>query len=185
MGLIIALLRAVNVGGRKLAMPELKNMLEALGFTDVRTVLQSGNTVFKRQPKTAAGLESLLESETEKRLGLRADYFVRTPAEWAAIIGANPFPREAKQDPGHLLLLPLKSEPAASDLEALRAAIRGREVVHLSRRELYAYYPDGIGASKLTLGMIERKLQTRCTGRNWNTVLKIQAAAASSADLLI
>jgi uncharacterized protein (DUF1697 family) len=175
----IALLRAVNVGGRKLAMADLKAMLDALGFAGARTLLQSGNALFHGSGKTVTALESLLEVETERRLKLRTNYFVRTSEEWQSIIANNPFPRQAKNDPSHLLVLPLKSEPAMADLSALEAAITGREVVRLKGRSLYACYPAGIGESKLTVALIERKLKTSCTGRNWNTVLKLQEAAAS------
>jgi uncharacterized protein (DUF1697 family) len=172
----IALLRAVNVGGRKLAMAELKGMFESLGFSTVRTILQSGNVIFGGARRTGAALESFLEAETERRLKLRTDYLLRTADEWNAIVGENPFRREAKDDPRHLLVLPLKSAPATSLVATLEAAVQGREIVRAAGRQLYAYYPDGIGESKLTIALIERKLQTRCTGRNWNTVLKIQAA---------
>jgi uncharacterized protein (DUF1697 family) len=172
----VALLRAVNVGGRKLAMAELRQMLESLGLKQVDTVLQSGNAVFRDGPSNGFELESLLEAETEKRLKLRTDYLVRTADEWDAIVSGNPFPHEARSDPCHLLALPCKTAPAPSDVAALRSAIRGREAIRALERELFAYYPDGIGTSKLTIPLIERQLKTRCTGRNWNTVLKIQTA---------
>ena len=175
----IALLRAVNVGGRKLVMAELKALFESLGFTGVRTVLQSGNIIFDGRETPGPALEAVLEAETEKRLKLRTDYLVRTPEEWSAVVHNNPFQREAEDDPSHLLVLPLKSAPATSAIAALQAAIQGRETIRAMGRELYAYYPDGIGKSKLTISLIERKLNTRCTGRNWNTVMKIQAALAS------
>ncbi|HTV54370.1 MAG TPA: DUF1697 domain-containing protein [Terriglobia bacterium] len=175
----IALLRAVNVGGRKLAMAELKEAFESLGFTDARTILHSGNVIFGSAKRTGAALESYLEAATEKRFKLSTDYLVRTVGEWDAIVAQNPFPREGADDPSHLLVLALKSAPLKSAFAALQAAIPGREIVRAAGRELYAYYPDGIGESKLTVALIERKLQTRCTGRNWNTALKIQAATAA------
>jgi uncharacterized protein (DUF1697 family) len=157
-------------------MADLKETLESLGFTGVRTILQSGSVVFGGGGKNGAALESFLEAEIEKRLKLRTDVLVRTAQEWDAVVQANPFPREAVDDPSHLLVLPLKSAPPAVNVAALQAAIPRREVVRAVGRELYAYYPDGIGESKLTVALIERKLGTRCSGRNWNTVLKIQAA---------
>jgi uncharacterized protein (DUF1697 family) len=182
MALHIALLRAVNVGRRKLAMAELKETFESLGFSDVRTILQSGNVLFGSANRSGAMVEAYLEAATEKRFKLSTDYFVRTVEEWNAIVAQNPFPREAADDPSHLLVLPLKSAPEKSALTALQASIQGREVVRAAGRELYVYYPDGIGESKLTVALIERKLQTRCTGRNWNTVLKIQSATASASS---
>lgn len=171
----IALLRAVNVGGRSIKMAGLKAMFAELGFSDTRTLLASGNVVFDAGARKGTALESFLESETAKRLELGTDYLVRSPAEWRRAIAKNPFPREAERDPAHLLLLPMKSTPEKRELQALEAAIKGRERVRAIGRELYAVYPDGIGRSKLTIAAIEAALGTRCTGRNWNTVLKLAA----------
>ena len=174
MGTHVALLRAVNVGGRSLAMNELRAMLEDLGLDDARTLLQSGNAVF-RSAKAPPALESLLEKATARRFGLATEFFVRAAREWDAVIDGNPFQREANDDPSHLLVMPLKSVPAAAQVEALRAAIKGRERVAIEGRCAYLVYPDGIGRSKLTIAVIESRLGTRGTGRNWNTVQKLAA----------
>ena len=86
---------------------------------------------------------------------------------------ANPFGDEAGDDPSHLLIMLLKTAPAAGAIETLRAAIKGPEGVELIGRNAYLVYPDGIGRSKLTIGIIEKKLGGRGTGRNWNTVVKL------------
>ena len=106
---------------------------------------------------------------------LTPDYFVRTAKEWEAIIAANPFVREAEADPGRLVVAALKSAPDAEAVKALQAAIKGRETVRAGTRHLYVYYPEGQGASKLTMTVIERHLSTRGTARNWNTILKLKA----------
>jgi uncharacterized protein (DUF1697 family) len=98
---------------------------------------------------------------------------VRTPNEWQAIVARNPFPEEAKRDPSHLVLMCLKSAPQAADLKALQAAIKGPESVRADGKQLYIVYPGGIGTSKLTNALVERILETRGTGRNWNTVIKL------------
>lgn len=168
---MIALLRAVNVGGRKMvAMSELRDMLTELGFKNVRSLLQSGNLVFDA-PRASKNVEALLEKESAKRLGLETPFFVRTAAEWDAIIGANPFPKEAKNDPGRLVVLFLKD---VCDAATLQKAIKGREVARGKGMQLYVFYPDGQGRSKLTNALIEKTLGTRVTARNWNTVLKLQ-----------
>ena len=172
----IALLRAINVGGRNLVgMSDLRDLLESLKFTDVRTLLQSGNVVFRAPARADAELETTLERATEKRLGVATQFFVRSASEWTSIISANPLRAEAKRDPGHLLVMCLKDAPARKDVEALQAAIRGPEVVRAVGRQLYLSYPAGVGRSKLTNGLIESKLRTRGTARNWNTVLKLAA----------
>src|SRR5262249_14622151 len=169
---------AVNVGGHgSVAMADLRAMLAELGFPEARTFLQSGNLVFESGSKNWAALETLLETETERRLKVRTDYLLRTWDEWRAIVANNPFSREARDDPAHLVLMPLKSTPIKSDVAALESAIKGRERCRARGRELYLVYPDGIGRSKLTIGLIEGTLCTRGTARNWNTVLKLMAMA--------
>jgi uncharacterized protein (DUF1697 family) len=174
----VALLRAVNLPGHnKVGMADLRQLLGGLGFQDVQSLLQSGNLVFGSEGRTAAQLEALLESEAKARLGLETDFMVRTPSDWRAVIAGNPFPEEAERDPGHLVVMFLKDEPDRKDVAALQEAITGREVVRAKGRHAYLVYPDGIGRSRLTNVLIEKKLRTRGTGRNWNTVLKLGALA--------
>ena len=173
----IALLRAVNVGGSKpIAMAELRSLLAELGFEQARSLLQSGNLVFKSKERTDIDLEGLLEKEAAQRLDLHTDFFVRTREAWKRIIANNPFPDEAQGNPAHLVVMFLKSAPTDDAVDALRASIKGRETIQPDGRHLYIVYPDGIGRSKLTGTSIEKKLATRGTARNWNTVLKLEAA---------
>jgi uncharacterized protein (DUF1697 family) len=173
----IALLRAVNLAGvNVVGMADLREFMTSLGLEDVTTLLQSGNAVF-RSNKTAESLEQQLERASEKQFGARIEFFVRTAAEWKAMIAANPFPQEAKADPSHLIAGVLKTAPTAAMVKALQEAIKGREVVRAKGRCAYIVYPDGIGRSKLTSALIEKTLGTRGTGRNWNTVLKLAARA--------
>lgn len=170
----IALLRGINVGGNNMvAMSALKEMCASIGFASAQTLLHSGNLIFEGKARKAEGLEQLLEKETEKYFGVQADYFVRTAEEWRETLAHNPFAREAKSDPGRLLVMVLKAAPDVEQVKALRGAIKGREIFETWKRQGYFYYPDGSGNSKLTPRLIESKLGTRATGRNWNTALKI------------
>ncbi|HEY5008923.1 MAG TPA: DUF1697 domain-containing protein [Caulobacteraceae bacterium] len=178
MAVHIALLRAVNVGGRSLKMGDLVAFARDLGLDNPRTLLQSGNLVFDSPERSDAALEKRLEAEAEPRFGYQTDFMVRSAAEWRALVKANPFPKAAHDDPGHLLAMPLKAAPADGALEALRAAIKEPEEVEIVGRDAYLVYPAGIGRSKLTIGIIEKKLGVRGTGRNWNTVLKLAAMTA-------
>lgn len=172
----IALLRAVNLAGyNKVGMADLRELLVGLGFTDAQTLLQSGNLVFSGGNKPTTALEQTLERAAATQLGLDTDFFVRTAKEWQAIIDANPFPREAKADPSHLIAVIVKDQVDPKTVIALQKAIVGREVVRARGRCAYIVYPDGIGRSKVTSALIEKKLGTRGTGRNWNTVLKLAA----------
>jgi uncharacterized protein (DUF1697 family) len=170
----IALLRAINLAGKNMvAMSDLRSLLESLGFADVRSLLQSGNLVFTGGAKKGAALEEMLEREAKRQLELRSVFLVRTAKEWAEIVARNPFPKEAVSDPGHLVVILLQDAPAKASEPALQSAIKGREIVSVVGKQLYVVYPDGIGRSKLTNKLIEDKLGTRGTGRNWNTVLKL------------
>lgn len=172
----IALLRAVNLGPHnKISMADLRELAAGLGLKDPQTLLQSGNLVFEAGKQAPAQLEALLEKAAAKTLDLETDFFVRTAKEWRAAIDANPFPREAKSDPSHLVMMALRDAPTRAAVEALQKAIKGREVVRAEGRHAYFVYPDGIGQSKLTIKVIEKALGTRGTARNWNTVLKLGA----------
>lgn len=174
----IALLRAINIAGRaQVGMADLRQLFASLGFDDARTVLQTGNVIFEGRGRGGREFENELQQALAARLDLRTDILLRRADEWDEIIAANPFPDEAANDPGHLVLMPLKEMPGKGAIDDLRAAIKGRETVESVGRQLYIIYPDGIGRSKLTNALIERKLGARGTGRNWNTVLKIADAA--------
>src|SRR5437899_12272360 len=111
MSVQIALLRAINVGGRAMvAMSDLRALAEDLGFTGVRTLLQSGNLVLRSDMPSARG-ERALEQEAKKRLGLETDIMVRTAAQWRAILARNPFPEHAKRAPASLLRIVCKEAP--------------------------------------------------------------------------
>jgi uncharacterized protein (DUF1697 family) len=172
----VALVRGINVGGHnRVAMQDLRRLCERLGLEDVKTLLQSGNVVFRSTDRDAARLEMRLEQETVKRLGVKQPFFVRTADEWAAIVKRNPFPDEATSDPGRLVAVLLREAPRPASVAALRAAIPGRERVEVLGREAYFVYPDGMGRSKLTPALIEKHFGGAGTARNWNTVLKLLA----------
>lgn len=173
----VALLRGVNVGGNKgVPMSELKALAARLSLGNPRTVLQSGNLVFDCDGSSPADLESLLESETLRQLNVRTEYHVRTVSEWDAAVAANPFLKEAAEDPAHLVLMAFKTAPGPRALETLSAAWSGPERLHLKDREAYVVYPEGMGSSRLTQALLDRHLG-RGTARNWNTVLKLAAMA--------
>lgn len=90
----IALLRGVNVGGHQaVAMSELRNLATEFGFGGARSILQSGNLIFRCDARTGVDLENLLEREAEKRLGFHADFFIRSAKEWREVVAAIHFGR--------------------------------------------------------------------------------------------
>ena len=180
MTVYVGLFRAVNVGGHApLRMPVLTDLIRRHGFEGVRTVLQSGNVVFKGPFRETADLEKTLEQSVSDKLSLTTNVFVRTGAEWRTIVERNPFPTEAEHDPAHLVVVALKRSPSREQWASLLKSVVGRERIVEGGREAYVVYPDGIGRSKLTPALIELKLATRVTSRNWNTVLKLDQLASS------
>lgn len=176
----VALLRAINLAGyQAVAMSDLRQFVSDLGFSDVQTLLQSGNVIFRCEGRSPSALERLLATEANANLKLHTDFFVRAAKDWQKIIDENPFPREANQDPGHLVVMFLKDKPSGNSLDAVRASMKGPEILELEGKQAYIFYPNGIGRSRLTNSFLESKLKTRCTGRNWRTILRIAALLES------
>ncbi|MBI5939697.1 MAG: DUF1697 domain-containing protein [Caulobacterales bacterium] len=174
MTLRIALLRGVNVGGvKKVAMADLKAMVEALGFTAVKTLLQSGNVVFEAGDRSDADLETLLDREAEARLGLVTRFIVRDPKAWRVMIDANPMPAEAEREPSRFLVNVARETVTADQLAAIRAVATPGEKVEAVGRCVYIFFGDGIADSKAALVFGRKSLGLTATGRNWNTVRKI------------
>ena len=159
----IALLRAVNVGGTgKLSMTDLNAMCEDAGFTDVRTYIASGNVVF-RSKASAAKVKSALETRLAAHAGKPVGVVVRTHAELAAVLKANPFPKAAQN---RAVAIFLEAPPPKDALK--HAAGQNKEEMRLGAREIFVHYPDGIGVSKLRIPAAKSG-----TARNMNTVAKL------------
>jgi uncharacterized protein (DUF1697 family) len=170
---MVALLRAVNVGGRKLPMAELRTLCATLGWTDVATYIQSGNVVFTA-PGKAEAVEAALEQAIGKQFGLDVPVIVRTRAEWAEYPGLNPFAQAAKDEPNKLHLLLSKRPPAKDAAEVIQARARAGEQVKQAAGALWLHYPEGAGTSKLTPSLIDRAIGSPGTARNYNTLLKLK-----------
>ncbi|MFD1556939.1 DUF1697 domain-containing protein [Paraburkholderia silviterrae] len=167
----IALLRAVNVGGTgKLPMAELRAMCEALGFTAVRTYIASGNVVFQSR-LAAASVKTRLERSLEEYAGKPVGVLLRSADEMAAVLSANPF---ASAPPERTLALFLNTAPNADALTTVSG--QGLEAIALGAREIYVYYKDGIGRSKLKIPAAKDG-----TARNMNTVATLVEWAAQGA----
>ena len=172
MARLIALLRAVNVGGRKLPMAELRALCGELGWEDVETYIQSGNVVFSARGK-AEKLEDELEQAIRERFGLDVPVIVRTASQWAAYGKANPFPEAAEKQPNALQLLVSKRPADADAAETLMERAQSGETVKAAGGALWFHFPDGIARSKLTPALIDRACGSPSTGRNWRTVVKL------------
>ena len=175
MTICMSLFRGINVGGNRIVpMSELKSLHQALGFKDVVTYIQSGNVVFTSDATNPAQLARQIEESFAQKFGFQSQVMVRTSAELQEIIASNPFQNQPEKEPKWVAVLFLTTRPESSALEDLKKTYSGPEEIYLIGQELFVYYPDGIGRSKLTLPLIEKKLKTVGTGRNWNTVLQLQ-----------
>ena len=164
----IALLRGINIGPRqRVSMPELRELIEGLGYTNVETLVQSGNVVFTSRAAPAT-LEKKLEQEIEQHLGVDPAVVVRTRDELAAAIEANPF--EVPPNPKDLHVTFLSGEPDADAREKLEATDFGVDRLAFAGREIYVLYEDGMGRSELAKQLARAKLGAAATDRNWNTV---------------
>ena len=168
MNTYIALLRAVNVGGTgKLPMAELRAMCESAGFLGVRTYIASGN-VLLRSDISAVQVKAALEEALARYAGKPVGVLVRTGAEMAAVIAANPFPKAA---PNRVVTIFLDGAPPADTLETVRH-LKDERIVP-GKREIYVHYGEGMADSKLVIPAAKSG-----TGRNMNTVVRLSAMAA-------
>lgn len=169
---VAGLLRAVNVGGRKVLMADLKRVTADAGFDAPATLLASGNVLFGTA-LPAAEAAAVLEAAILREIGVATDVMVRDLAELDAVIAANPFPRQAREEPSRLMAMFLNGEPQG-ELETLAPGCVMGEDVRLGPGCLYIWFPQGAGVSKLSNSLIERRLKVRGTARNWNTVGKLR-----------
>jgi len=164
----VALLRAVNVGGTgKLPMADLKAMCLDAGFSRVETYIASGNLIFESKSaasKVKAELEARLLAYAKKPIGV----VLRTAAEMAAVLKANPFP---KGEPKFTYAIFLDQRPPRDALE--HTVGQNDEEMRLGAREIYVHYPSGMGRSKLRIPAAKAG-----TARNMNTVAKLADMAA-------
>lgn len=178
----IALLRGVNVGGKHiLPMKLLTPELEALGLTDVKTYIQSGNIVFRDSKKTAAVLAAEIGTTIKARFGFEPHVAVISHKDFASSVTGNPFQESVTVDNGKTLhLFFLDRTPPNLDQDRLESLRRSSERWHLKGRVFYLHTPDGFGDSKLA-SQVEKILGVNTTARNWRTVCALLDLAGPTA----
>lgn len=170
-----ALLRGVNLGGRKLLMADLVAVCTGLGYREPTTLLASGNVVLTTGD-SAAEVEAALEAALA-RTGLTTDVLVRGSAELEQVIDANPFPDAVEDHPSHVTVSFHREPFPAEALHRLRAFHDGPERLGIVDRELFVDFGgrEGMRDSKLVTAARRATFPTVATARNWNTVLKLAA----------
>src|SRR5579864_486346 len=164
MPVVISLLRAVNLTSyNRMKMDALRALYESLGMRDVQTYIQSGNVVSSSRVKDLDRLRKQIETGIERTFGFRTSVVLRSSVELKDVIRRNPFAKRSGIEPNRLVVSFLAGEPGPEAKEKIVQIKVGPEELRLDGRELYIYYPDGQGRSKLTPALIERALKVSGT----------------------
>ena len=168
----IALLRGVNVGAKKVAMASLREVFAELGFTDIKTYVNSGNVVFSGRSASVNKVEAAIEAA----FGFDVPVVIRTAAELAKVVETNPLAAVATNASRYLVLFSGGGTIDARKAEGV--AVGKGESYEIVGSEAYLWLPDGIHASPLVKGLTEKRLGVApLTGRNWRTCEKLLALA--------
>jgi uncharacterized protein (DUF1697 family) len=175
MPIFLSLFRGINVGGHHIIkMNELKKLYEMLGLKDVQTYIQSGNVVFSSDDSDVTHVQQQLMESVAQTFGFPVEIIVRTATELQDIIAKNPFQGQQDKETQWIVVMFLAAAPGNAAQENLLKTYVGPEEIFFSGKEVYIYYTNGIGRSKLSNTFIEKKLKIVGTARNWNTILQLQ-----------
>jgi uncharacterized protein (DUF1697 family) len=176
----VALLRSVNVAGHgRLAMADLRNSFDALGFTEVTTFIQTGNVLFTTRSTKLPALAQTIETQLAHDFGQAPAVIMRTVDDLLRIGTASPYAK--KGDPSRHHVTFLVEAPSKDRLAAFVVPKSGRDELRIDGTEVYVHTPDGYADTKLTGAYLERHLGVLSTTRNWNTVTKLCALAGETA----
>jgi len=165
------ILRGINVSGqKKIRMADLTKLYESLGFTNVRTYIQSGNVVFESVPGEPGKLVLDIEQAIRNTYDFEVPVMVRTRAEIRAAIRSNPFLKETGIDVTKLHLTFLEHAPEKSSVQTFDPGSIGQDRYLIKDDNVYLYCPGGYGKTRLSNTFLEKQLGVRATTRNWKTV---------------
>lgn len=177
MPVYLALLRGINVSGQKLIkMADLRMNMEAGGYKNVQTYIQSGNIVFESPDTSAQSVAKNIEGLIKAQYGFDVTVFVYSKEEIERAVDNNPFITGRAPEPAgakKLYVTFLNAVPSAEDIDKLKQAPIGDDSIAVSGNILYFKLAESAATSKLSNNLIENKLRLRATTRNWNTTLKL------------
>lgn len=180
MARFVALFRGINVGrAKRVAMVDLRALLESLGFGGVRTLLNSGNAVFDGPAEPQANLARRIQAAAASKLGVDALVIVKSAKDFAAVVAGNKLAAVAT-DPSRLLVAFTNDAKSLAALESIANAHWGAEAVHVGKHAAYVWCANGILESKTGAALLGGLGQTGTT-RNWSTVTKIHALLQNAA----
>jgi uncharacterized protein (DUF1697 family) len=178
MSVYISLLRGINVSGqKKIQMRELKSLYESLGFENVSTYIQSGNVVFSSNENDESKLANLISAKIRKVFSYEVSVIIRSKEYWKNLIAKNPFLKKDNTDIKKMHVTILSHQPEEINTDIFDKVKFDSEEYVIKEKEIYLYFPEGYGRTKLSNNYIEKKLKIAATTRNWNTVNKLMDIA--------
>ena len=181
MPVIISMLRAVNVvGHNKIKMDELRALYESLKLQNPQTFIQSGNVVFRTDERDLVRLAKRIQNGIDKKFGCCPDVILRSSTELKGVIARNPFAKRRDLHPSKLLVFFLPGTPSPDARENVLRLKPNPEELHLVGREIYVYYPDGQGRSKLSSNVIERAVIRSSGSRLQIPIEELRASSCSN-----
>jgi uncharacterized protein (DUF1697 family) len=158
-------------------MDALRALYESLKFENPRTYVQSGNVIFRTKEKDSPTLAKKIQNAIERTFKCSPEVILRTTGELRKAIAASPFAKGRDLEPRKILVTFLAAQPGPEAHTSLLGLKSYPEEIHLKGREVYIYFPDGAGKSKLPWSRVEKLFQTTGTARNWNSVTNMLAIA--------
>ncbi|MFT5193187.1 MAG: hypothetical protein ACI9EW_000393 [Cellvibrionaceae bacterium] len=174
----ISMLRGINVSGhKKIKMVELRDHYTDLGFENVTSYIQSGNLFFDSQIHDIPTLVSMLETMIYEKYRFEVPVIIRTADDLEKVIAINPLAHVPEEKFNVYIVTFLAETPTADATAQVPATGRAGEETVIIGREVYTYYANGSGRSKMTTNYFEKKLGVAATARNWRSVLKLHQLA--------
>jgi len=177
----VVLLRGVNVGkANRVPMAEFRELLEAAGYSQIRTLLNSGNAVFGSAGRSASKHAAAIGRAMRVRLGISVPVMVKSSDEFAAVVAGNPFAPPEDQHARFLVAFS-QDEQVLQELSVIEPLVLTAEHFTIGPRAAYLYCPQGINESKAAAALLGR-VGRAVTTRNWATVLKLHQLLRSDTD---
>ncbi|MCT4646937.1 MAG: DUF1697 domain-containing protein [Carboxylicivirga sp.] len=170
----IALLRGINIGGRrKIIMSDLRKLLQSQGFDNVQTYIQSGNIVFDCNQDNISSLADKIANAIQQEFGFEVPVLVRSTDDWNKMINSNPYYLQKDVPIEKLHVTMLKTPVPKEQIDACAASVAGNDVWHAHGQDIFICCHGPYHQTKLGNTFFEKKLKTEATTRTWKTVLKI------------
>lgn len=183
----VSLLRGINVGGHnKIKMLDLQELFQSLGYTGVKTYIQSGNVIFQSKIKNSQELEQEIHLKIKKIKGYDVKILVKTKEEWGNIVLNNPFININEYQPvdaSKLHVTLLSGIPNNEKINYINSLEKKNDEQLIFIDDcVYLFYPNGYGKTKFHNTFLEKKLEVSATTRNWKTTMKINEMLLKNED---